>query len=132
MKKAFSLMELLIAVTILSIVMFSLIQIRTNNISLLSKVKEKAKWNDYILLSMDLENKDNRNEDLRIGDKYKFQNEELRKEIKDIKVKIEDMEVQTIELQLQEEIEAKVNVFSTSYSIEDKMKKNIYSFKIEL
>ncbi len=131
MKKAFSLIELIVAVSILSVVMIGLIQVRTNNINLLSRIKERTVLSDYILLAMDLEKPSNRNKDIRLGDMYRFKNDSLRRELKQVKVKVKDTKLQTIVIPVLDKIEVNVNVFSSSYSIEDKIKKNIYSFSIE-
>ncbi len=131
MKKAFSLIELVIAVSILSVVMLSLIQIRSNNINLIKKVKEKAILSDYILLAMDLKKPSNRNKDIRLGDIYRFKNDDLRRDLKQVKVKVKDKKLETIVVPILDNIEVNINIFSSSYSIDDKMKKNIYSFNIE-
>ena len=57
MKKAFSLMEVIISVVILSVVMLTLLQIKSGNIYLVSKSDQKSKINDYILMAVDFNNK---------------------------------------------------------------------------
>ncbi len=131
MKKAFSLIELVVAVSILSIAMLALIQIRINNISLLSKIQEKVVLNDYVLLAINLENANKRNENIRLGDIYNFKNDEIRRELKQVKVKVKDEKIDTIVVPILENLEVNINIFSSSYSIDDKIKKNIYSFNIE-
>jgi len=132
MKKAFSLMELLIAVTILSIAMVSLLQVKSDNIFLVSKIDEKVKLNDYILLSTDLKQADDRNENIFLDRVYSFENDELRRELKPIKIKQKDEKIESKTLKPAEGIDIDITTYSTSYSIDDKIKKNIYTFRIEL
>ena len=47
-------MEVIIAVMILSVVMVALLQIKTENIFLISKTNERVKLNEYVQLSIDL------------------------------------------------------------------------------
>ncbi|MGB5791538.1 type IV pilus modification PilV family protein [Poseidonibacter sp.] len=132
MKKAFSLMEVLIAVTILSIVMISLLQIKSDNIFLVSKVDEKVKFNDYILLSLDLDKAENRNQNIFLDRKYDFSNDEIRRELKTIKVKQKDKKIKTQKIKDVDDFNLNIITYSTSYSLDDKIKKNIYTFKLEL
>ena len=83
MKKAFSLMEVIIAIVILSVVMVALLKIKSENISIVSKSEQKIKLNEYILLAIDFKDKiENKNEDISL-EKYKYENDDLRKELKD-------------------------------------------------
>ena len=52
MKKAFSFMEVIISVVILSVVMITLLKIKSDNIYLVSKSEQKSKFNDYILMAI--------------------------------------------------------------------------------
>lgn len=131
-KEAFSLMELLIAVTMLSIVMVSLLQIRSDNLHLITKSQEKSKLNDYVLLSLDLEQADSRNQNIFLDRNYNFSNDVIRKEFKTIKVKQKDKKIEVKTLKPEEGIDVNITTYSTSYSIDDKIKKNIYTFRIEL
>ncbi len=92
--KAFSLMEVIISIVILSVVMITLLQIKSDNIYLVSKSEQKIKLNDYILLAIDSKDEIlNKNEDIFLDKKYKYENEDLRNELKDIKVSIEDEKI---------------------------------------
>ena len=67
MKKAFSLMEVIISVVILSVVMITLLKIKSDNIYLVSKSEQKSKFNDYILMAIDFSDKpNNKNENISI------------------------------------------------------------------
>lgn len=132
MKKAFSLIEVLIAVTILSIVMVTLLQVKSDNIFLVNKADEKVKLNDYILLSQDLNQANDRNENIFLDRIYSFDNDKIRREFKSIKIKIKDKEEDNLKVEEFEDLNLDLTTYSTSYSIDGKIKKNIYTLKIEL
>ena len=131
MKKAFSLMEVLVAITLLSVVMLSLLQIRSENIYLIKKSDEKAKLNDYIFLSMNLNEVNDRNENIFLDRLYRFDDDKLRQELKPIKIKQKDKQISTITMK-NDAMDLNITTYSTTYSIDDKMKKSIYTFKLEL
>lgn len=133
MKKAFSLMEVIISVVILSVVMITLLQIKSNNIQLASKSEEKNKSNDYILMALSFNDSiTNKNESVLIDKKYTYDNEEINEEIKNRKVNIKDdkLESKTIESHRNS-----INISTSfrSFSVENSdIQKKIYTFKIEL
>ncbi len=133
MKKAFSLMEVVIAVVILSVVMITLLKIKSENIFLISKSNTNIKMNDYILMAVDFSDEiSNKNENIDLEKKFPYENDEIKKELKDIKVSIKDekLESKSIESDLKN---INTTIFSRTYSLENSdMKKKIYSFKIEL
>lgn len=131
MKKAFSLVEVIIAITMLSVVMITLLQIKSDNIFMISKSDENAKLNDYALLAIELRTADNKNENLFLDKVYSFENDDLRKELKDIKIKIEDKKEESTAID-NELMKINITTYSTTYSIKEDFKKKIYSFKIEL
>lgn len=131
MKKAFSLMEVLVAITMLSVVMISLLQVKSDNIFLIQKSDEKAELNDYVSLVMNLEEASDRNENIFLDRVYRFDNDELRKELKPIKVKIKDNQVSSKTIK-NDTYDLNITTYSTTYNIDDKINKSIYTFKIEL
>lgn len=133
MKKAFSLMEVIISIVILSFVMITLLQIKSENIFLISKSDQKVKVNDYILLAIDFKNNiEDKNEEIDLYKNYKFENEDVKRELKDIKVTIKDEKIDS------ESIKSDFNTinittFSRIFSLENTdIKKKLYSFRIEL
>lgn len=132
MKKAFSLMEVIISIVILSVVMVALLKIKSENISIVSKSEQKIKLNEYILLAIDFKDKiENKNEDISL-EKYKYENDDLRKELKDIKVSIKDEKIDTRTI-MNGSNNINVTIFSRTFSLENSdIKKKLYSFKIEL
>lgn len=131
MKKAFSLMEVLVAITMLSVVMISLLQVKSDNIFLIQKSEEKAELNDYVSLVMNLEEASDRNENIFLDRVYRFDHDELRKELKPIKIKIKDNEISS-KLIKNDTYDLNITTYSTTYNIDDKINKSIYTFKIEL
>lgn len=124
-------MEVLVAITMLSVVMISLLQVKSDNIFLIQKSEEKAELNDYVSLVMNLEEASDRNENIFLDRVYRFDNDELRKELKPIKVKIKDDKVSS-KLIKNDTYDLNITTYSTTYNIDDKINKSIYTFKIEL
>lgn len=124
-------MEVLVAITMLSVVMISLLQVKSDNIFLIQKSDEKAELNDYVSLVMNLEEASDRNENIFLDRVYRFDNDELRKELKPIKVKIKDNNVSSKKIK-NDTYDLNITTYSTTYNIDDKINKSIYTFKIEL
>lgn len=126
-------MEVIISVVILSVVMVTLLQIKSDNIFFVSKSEEKNKSNDYILMALSFnEPISNKNESVLIDKKYVYENEELNEELKNKKINIQDdkLEAKTIESNRNS---INIITFFRSFSLENSdTKKNIYTFKIEL
>ena len=131
--KAFSLMEVIVSIVILSFVMITLLQIKSENIFLISKSNEKIKVNDYILLAIDFKNKiEDKNEEIDLYKNYKFENEDIRKELKDIKVTIKDEKIDS-EYINSDFNNINITTFSRTFTLENtNIKKKLYSFKIQL
>ena len=131
--KAFSLMEVIVSIVILSFVMITLLQIKSENIFLISKSNEKVKVNDYILLSINSKDEIlNKNEDIFLDKKYKYENEDLKNELKDIKVTIQDEKIDSKSI---DNGFSSINIttFSRTFTLENSdIKKKLYSFKIQL
>lgn len=133
MKKAFSLMEVIICVVILSVVMLTLLQIKSNNIFLITKSEEKLKSIDYILMSISFNDPIfDKNEDILVSQKYNFENDEIKQELKDIKINLKDDKLEDKTIKNGNNNLNITNSFRT-FSLENSdIKKKIHSFKIEL
>ena len=133
MKKAFSLMEVIISIVILSVVMITLLQIKSDNIHLVSKSDKKVKLNDYILLAIDFKNEIlNKNENIDLSKNYKYENENIQQELKDKKVIIKDekMKLESINSRFNS---LNITTFTRTFNLDNTdVKKKLYSFKIEL
>ena len=133
-KKSFSLMEVIIAVMILSVVMVALLQIKTENIFLISKTNERVKLNEYVQLSVDLKKvNEESSEDIELflDKKYPFVNDDIRKELKEIKVNIREKKEDEYKRETPSE-NLNVTIYSRTYSINEDIKKKIFNFKFEL
>lgn len=132
-KDAFSLMEVIISVVILSVVMMTLLQIKSDNIFLVSKSEEKNKSNDYILMALSFnDNISNKNETILLDKKFVYENEEINNELKDKKIFIKDEKIESISI---ESSTNNINItnFYRNFSLENSdTQKKIYTFKIEL
>ena len=133
-KKSFSLMEVIIAVMILSVVMVALLQIKTENIFLISKTNERVKLNEYVQLSVDLKKvNEESSEDIELflDKKYPFINDDIRKELKEIKVDIREKKEGIRKIETASE-DLNIIIYSRTYSINEDIKKKIFNFKFEL
>lgn len=127
-------MEVIVAVMILSVVMVALLQIKTENIFLISKTNERVKLNEYVQLSVDLKkvNEDSSdNIELFLDKKYPFVNDDIRKELKEIKVLVREKKEDEYKIETQSQ-DLNITIYSRTYSINDDIKKKIFNFKIEL
>lgn len=124
-------MEVIIATALLSVIMLSLLQIKSENIFLVKKSQEKQLLKDYLSSSISFDEK-KKNENKRLDDIYKFNNDEIRRDIKQIKVKIKDDELSKKTIFKNEDLNINSRIYERSYSIEDKVTKKIYTFKLEL
>lgn len=133
MKKAFSLMEVIISIVILSVVMVALLKIKSENISIVSKSEQKIKLNEYILLAVDFKDKIViKNENINLANKYNYENDEIRKELRDVKVSIKDEKIETKSINNGFN-NINITTFSRTFGFENNdLKKKLYGFKIEL
>jgi len=131
-KKAFSLMEVIISVAILSFVMITLIQIRNENIFMVSKNNEKSRKEEYILLAIDF-NDDilDKNENIWLLDIYNFENSNIRSELESISVDIKD-EIKNIKAK-ENNMKLQIGIFYRGINLVNiDFKKKIYSFNLNL
>lgn len=132
-KDAFSLMEVIISVVILSVVMITLLQIKSDNIFLVSKSEEKNRTNDYILMALSFnEQISNKNESVLIDRKFAYENEEIKEELKNKKINIQDDELESKTIESNRN-SINITTLFRSFSLENSdTQKKIYTFKIEL
>lgn len=124
-------MEVIIAVVMLSVVMITLLQIKSDSIFLVSKSNQQSKLIDYIQLVANIDNEDKKNENIFLDKVYNFKNDDIRREFKDIKIKVKSEQVDSKDYRINS-VNFKIITNANSYSIGDNIKKNIYTFKIEL
>jgi hypothetical protein len=124
-------MEVIIAIVMLSVVMITLLQVKSDNIFLVNKSNEKSKQSDYIQLAIDMSTEDKKNENIFLDEVYKFKNDDIRKELKSVKIKVKDNQIDSQDYHT-EVINFKIITNARSYSINDDIKKSIYTFRIKL
>jgi Zn-dependent metalloprotease len=127
-------MEVIVAVMLLSVVMVALLQIKSENIFLISKTNDRVKLNEYIQLAVDLKkvNIDSQeNIEIYLDKKYPFLNDDIRKELKEIKVVIREEKEDEYKIKTSTQ-DLEITTYSRIYSIDNDIKKKIYNFKIEL
>lgn len=100
MKKAFSLVEVLIAVSLLSVVIVALIKMGQNNLFLLEKFKTtntSSGYNSLAFFGIDMNKTEDKN--IYLDEVVDFKDDDLRRELKEIKVvvKNEKLEDEKIE-----------------------------------
>ncbi|XPV67449.1 MAG: prepilin-type N-terminal cleavage/methylation domain-containing protein [Halarcobacter sp.] len=130
MKKSFTLMEVIIAVVLLSTVMVSMFQIKSNNIFILGKADENRKNRDYLLFAINTDEASKRNKNVYLDRLYNIKDDDLRRELKQVKVNVKDDILDTEDLKY-DNFTLKISEFKTTYSF-DKTKKDIYRFKLSL
>jgi len=128
-KQGLSLIEVLISVMLISVVIVAILQIKENNLYFLDKTQQSSKFNSYIyLLSLD-NSKNLRDTNIYLSDKFDFKDDDIRKELKQIKINIKDEELDTIEL-VNEEYSLDINIKQTNISIDKESKHQFYRFAL--
>ncbi len=130
-KKAFSLMEIIIATALLSVVMLSLYKVKANNIFILEKSKKSKEQNDYLNLAMDSKEYSKRNVNIYLDKYFNIKYDDIRREFKKVKIKVKDQMLNTNTKKI-DAFTLKVSTFKTNYSFEKGISKDIYRFKLEL
>jgi len=126
-KKTFSLVEVLIAITLLSIVIVVILQMQQNSFYSLDITKKSFQNSGYISYAVD--EGVNRNTNIFLSQKVNFKDDKIDKELKNIKVTIKDQLDKTISLE--NEYVNSIQVIKTTYTIENKMVKSFFRFEIE-
>ncbi len=117
LKNAFTLIEVLVAVMIISVVIMALIQMYANNTHIFSSLKQQTKINQYSSLLIENDEYGFENKTIRINDlvnEFDLQ-DDLRRELKNIKAEIIYKELQLIDMSEQnsnEETEKDIEVNS--------------------
>ena len=130
-KVAFTLVEVLVSITLISIVIATIFQIKENNIFYLEKFKKSSKLNELISIAIIDEEKQEqgRNKNIYLTKLINFNDDEIRKELKNIKVKVKDEEEDSQELGTNN-FDLTLNITKSTYSIENKASSIIYKFKL--
>jgi hypothetical protein len=130
MKKSFSLVEVLIAVVILSIAITALIQTNQNNLFLLEKFQDASKSDGYISLALfGVDSNKTSDTNFYLDDVVDFKDDESRKELKELKVTLKKiiLEEQTIQT---DALPIKLQTTQINLKIENQKEQNFYQFKL--
>jgi prepilin-type N-terminal cleavage/methylation domain-containing protein len=132
MKKAFSLMEVIISVVILSVVMIALLQIKSENIHIVSKSDDRVKNNDHILMAINFDEPIfEKKEIVYIDKKFNYLNEKIRTELDSVKIEIKDEKKELKSIKTDSN-SINVTTYNRTFLENGNIKKKLYSFKIEL
>jgi len=128
MRKALSLVEVLIAIILITIVIGTMLEIKSNNIFFLEKFKNTSLYNSYISLAIQEDNKEDKN--IYLDEVASFNDDEIRKKLKQIKIeiKLEDDE----EMNLPDNDYVKTaKIIKTTYTVENQASKVFYRFELQ-
>lgn len=129
MKKGFSLVEVIIAITLLSIVLTSLLQIKENNLFLFDKFNNSIIIdNELAILSSYIDPQ--KDEKIYIKDKIDFKDDDIRKLYKDSFGEVKSTELDPIEVG-SEDYPINLNITESFIQLKQNGAKKIYSFRLE-
>lgn len=127
-KKSLTLIEVLISVALISIVIFSLLQIKSNNLDIVSFITKSEENSSYLYitaLSSKISSISKRRENIYLKDLLKINSDDTRRELKDIKIAVKDTPINSINLEL-----FKLVVYQSSYKY-NHTNKNFFTFRLE-
>jgi hypothetical protein len=125
-KQAISLVEVLVAVMLISVVVVSLLQIKENNLHFLEKSKDTIKYNAYISM-VTLDN--NKDGNIYLDSKIDFKDDDIRKELKKIKIVAKNEELSPTIFNI-DDYSLQININKVTLSIDDKIKKQFFNFTL--
>jgi hypothetical protein len=128
-KQALSLVEVLVSVMLISVVIVSILQIKENNLNFLDKTKDRFKYISYISMVALDESKKLEDKNIYLDKVIDFKDDDIRKELKLIKIKLKDEQLKPIKLG-DDEYKLSINIKKTKLTIEDKIKKEFYRFSL--
>jgi len=126
-KSGISLIEILVSIAILSVVITAVLKIQQNNLHFLEKFKVSSLSNSYISFAQK-EGKA-RNQDIYLSDIVDFKDDDIRKELKEVKVHIKDEEDTGIKLPKNDYIQS-AKVYKSTYNVGGNTK-IFYTFTIQ-
>ncbi|RLA82807.1 MAG: hypothetical protein DRG78_06165 [Epsilonproteobacteria bacterium] len=127
-KKAISLIEVMVSIALISTVIVTILKIKDNNLFYIDKFKKISLNNGYISLVSLPSNEKIRGKTIRVSDKINLNDDDIRKELKNIKIMLQDKKIKNIELPKNAYIKD-AKVIKSTYSIETEVSKVFYTFK---
>ncbi len=126
-KDAISLVEVLISVMLISVVITSILQIKENNLHFLVKTNEMYKNNMYVsTLAIDKSIKDG---NTYLKDKLDFNDDDIRKSLKNIKIDVKNKEQEPLVF-ITDEYSLIINIKSVNLKLNDTYEKQFYRFSL--
>jgi len=119
----------MVAIVLLTLIIAITLQIQQNNIFYLDKFKDTKLYNSYIGLIATSNADEKRNKKVYLSDMISFDDDDIRKEFKEIRIEIKDKDLKDMPLPKNDYIQT-ANIVESTYSIDDKAKKVFYSFKL--
>jgi len=132
LKKALSLIELIIAIMILTVALGSLINISKQNLFYLGKSKKSIKTNTYISLIACIDsNKDLKKQKVYLSDLVNFKNDDLRKDLKEQKIQTSSKKIPSKDTKLKN-LNLNMDIVQKTYALNNKHSRNFYTFELKL
>ncbi len=129
-KKAFSLVEILISVALISVVIVALIQMGQNNLFLLEKFKSISTNNDYSSLAFyGIDENQTSDKNIYLDEVVDFKDDDLRRELKEIKVVVKNEKLEDEKIDA-ESFAITKQITKTKLTIENQNEKDFYRFKL--
>jgi prepilin-type N-terminal cleavage/methylation domain-containing protein len=131
-KKAFSLIEVLVAVMLLTVVIGVVLKVQQNNLFFVEQFKESSKNDEYLSIATLDQNKskDLRNTHIYLDKVVDFKDDDVRKILKELKVTIKDKELDEVPLSAGD-YQIIMKQYESEYKIDGKVNKKFYSFELE-
>jgi prepilin-type N-terminal cleavage/methylation domain-containing protein len=131
-KRAFSLIEVLVAVMLLTVVIGVVLKVQQNNLFFVEQFKESSKNDEYLSIATLDQNKskDLRNTHIYLDKVVDFKDDDVRKILKELKVTIKDKELDEVPLSAGD-YQIIMKQYESEYKIDGKVNKKFYSFELE-
>ncbi len=130
MKKAISLVEVLVSIMLITTVIVAILQMKDNNFFLLEKFKKTSLYNSYISLAVTIGI--NRNEKVYLDDIVNFDDNDIRKDFKEVRILVKDKNLKDIILPENEYLRF-ISVVESNYTMSlhnDTAQQKFYTFKL--
>lgn len=125
-RPAFTLIEVMVAVLIISIVIVALLQMLSNNTHIFLSLKEKSKINQYasfFVANVDIGFEDDKNNLYKLVEDFPL-DDDLRRRLKEEKIEVVYQEVDTIDMSEFQDVEEDEEVLETEVEEDEKKESN--------
>lgn len=129
LKKALTLVEVLVAIMLISIIIVAILQMRNNNLFLLDKTKLTLNHTNYIIMGAN--NIIKEEGEYFLDDLVNFNDDEIRRELKKVKIRNKILNEELIELPENNFIQ-NIKVIETQYILDNSnYQKSFFRFNLE-